>query len=182
MDHGDIDPGLTTLGVGLVVFAQAPVLTKPGERALHYPAVGQYLEALELIRESDDLKHAAYALSYPTDEGAGVAAVSPDAPKAHESVRQSTKQHPSRQDILDVSSKDDQADDEAHGVDKEVTLSALYFLPGVVTPDPPFSVVFTDWLSRMAAEGAGSLPASTRTCWCKCSCRRASVPFLLQRS
>jgi len=40
---------------------------------------------------------------------------------------------------------------------------AVDFLAGVITARPPFSVVFTDWLSMIAALGLSSRPAACRT-------------------
>jgi len=49
-------------------------------------------------------------------------------------------------------------------IDYDVPLSAVDLLARVVSAEPPFSVVFTDWLSTMAALGVGSRPSRTRVC------------------
>ena len=46
------------------------------------------------------------------------------------------------------------------GVHPNMSLAALHFLAGVITPRPPFSVVFTDWLSITAPLGVDSRPAA----------------------
>src|SRR5262245_15997696 len=46
-DHAQIDPGLAGGGQELIIFAQAPVASDPGEGALHYPATREELEARE---------------------------------------------------------------------------------------------------------------------------------------
>ena len=38
-------------------------------------------------------------------------------------------------------------------IDQDVTLASVDLLARIVAVDPPFSVVLTDWLSRIAAEG-----------------------------
>jgi hypothetical protein len=59
--------------------------------------------------------------------------------------------------------------EQAQGVYDNVPLAALDLLAGVVAACPPFSTVFTDGLSRIAAEGLGFRSAWPRTFW-----RRAS--------
>ena len=41
----------------------------------------------------------------------------------------------------------------------DVALAALDVLAGIIAVGPPFCGVFTDWLSMIAAEGVGFLPA-----------------------
>jgi hypothetical protein len=48
---------------------------------------------------------------------------------------------------------DDHGEDQAERVDQDVPLPPGDFLAPVVTSGPPFSVVLTDWLSMIAAEG-----------------------------
>jgi hypothetical protein len=59
---------------------------------------------------------------------------------------------------------DDRHEQKPKRVDQDVPLAPIYLLAGIVASGPPFSVVFTDWLSKMAALGVGCLPALTRTC------------------
>jgi hypothetical protein len=58
---------------------------------------------------------------------------------------------------------DDHAQQQARGVDREVPLAALELLGRVVAARPPFSVVLTLWVSRMAAVGLGSRPSRSRS-------------------
>jgi hypothetical protein len=68
-----------------------------------------------------------------------------------------------------------------HGVNYDVALASFNQLPRIEPTGPPFSVVFTDWLSMMAALGVGSRPASIRVRSRSASWMRSSVPFLLHR-
>ena len=57
---------------------------------------------------------------------------------------------------------------QAHGIHHDVPLASGYPFASVVALRPPFSVVFTDWLSiiqgyEMAALGVASRPAASRT-------------------
>ena len=45
----------------------------------------------------------------------------------------------------------------------QVTLATHHFLTSIIATRPPFSVVFTDWLSMIAALGVGLLPSDCRT-------------------
>ena len=56
MDHGDIDPGLTTLRVRLIVLAQPPVPAQPGERPLDDPPLGQDDEPLRVVAPLASIK------------------------------------------------------------------------------------------------------------------------------
>ena len=67
--------------------------------------------------------------------------------------------------ILDVGRMDHDRQDQTEGIDDDMSFAARDFLARIVSPRPPFSTVLTDWLSMMAAEGVGSLPAWMRTSW-----------------
>jgi hypothetical protein len=58
---------------------------------------------------------------------------------------------------------DDDAEQEARAVDRDVALSALDLLRRVVATRSPFSVVLTLWVSMMAALGLASRPSCSRT-------------------
>jgi hypothetical protein len=59
--------------------------------------------------------------------------------------------------ILDISGMDDGSEQQAQCVYENMALLAFDFLAGVITmridADPPFSALFTLWLSIMAAVG-----------------------------
>jgi hypothetical protein len=44
-------------------------------------------------------------------------------------------------------------DHQTRGVHHQMALAPIYLLASVVAPDPPFSLVRTDWLSMMPALG-----------------------------
>jgi hypothetical protein len=58
--------------------------------------------------------------------------------------------------VLDVRSVYHYHQDQAQGVDEEMSLSSGDSLSCVVSTSAPFSVVLADWLSMMAALGSGS--------------------------
>ena len=68
--------------------------------------------------------------------------------------------------ILDIAGMDDGAQQQALRIYQDVALLALDLFAGIVArrinAKPPFSALFTLWLSMMAAVGLASRPASSR--------------------
>ena len=52
---------------------------------------------------------------------------------------------------------------QAQGIYGDVPFAAFDFFARVITPLPPFKVVFTDWESMMATLGFGVLPILKRS-------------------
>lgn len=65
--------------------------------------------------------------------------------------------------ILDVGGVDNHGQDQPQGVNEQMPFAPIDMLGSIVSADPPFSVVFTDWLSRIAALGSSSRPSWRRT-------------------
>ena len=65
---------------------------------------------------------------------------------------------------------------QVHSVHYDVPFASGYLLARVVASGPPFSVVFTDWLSMMAALGLVSRPWACRSMACSVSWTRCQVP------
>ena len=65
--------------------------------------------------------------------------------------------------ILDVGRMDGNRQQKSQRIDGDMALAPVYLLAGIVAADPPFSVVFTLWLSRIAAVGLASRPSCSRT-------------------
>jgi hypothetical protein len=74
---------------------------------------------------------------------------------------------------------DHHGQEQAGRVDQDVPLATADLLAAVVATRPPFSVVFTDWLSRIAPLGSGSRPALIRTSSRKAELIAAQVPSRL---
>ncbi|AIB12447.1 hypothetical protein ABAZ39_10655 [Azospirillum argentinense] len=58
---------------------------------------------------------------------------------------------------------DEDAEQEARGVDRDVTLAALDLRGRVKASAAPFSVVLTLWVPMMVADGVGSRPSCSRS-------------------
>ena len=66
--------------------------------------------------------------------------------------------------ILNVGSMDNEFKDETERINENMALASGDLLARVVTVMAPlFSVVFTDWLSMLPADGSGFFPAFLRT-------------------
>ncbi len=68
--------------------------------------------------------------------------------------------------VLDIGRVDDRVEDQAEGVDEKVALLALDFLARIIArrvdARPPFSALFTLWLSIAPALGEASRPSNSR--------------------
>ena len=62
----------------------------------------------------------------------------------------------------------------------DVSLSTVDLLTSIIATRPPFSVVFTLWLSMIAALGVGFLPSASRTQGRSVSLTRSHVPSMVQ--
>ncbi|MGY0780231.1 hypothetical protein [Azospirillum argentinense] len=65
--------------------------------------------------------------------------------------------------VLDAGGVDEDAEQEARGVDRDVTLAALDLRGRVKASAAPFSVVLTLWVPMMVADGVGSRPSCSRS-------------------
>ena len=164
MRHSDFDECLGAIRPAFVIDAQAPAADQPAQGSLDDPSFGKHLEALRLGAALDDLQA-------PVAEGrhdrrqflAGIGAVGPDHREPREQRRQAAQDEDRAIAILDVGGMNDDLEDQAEGIDDDVSLAALDLFPGVEAAGPPFSASFTLWLSMIPAVGLASLPSCSRT-------------------
>jgi len=128
----------------------------------------------------DDLDPAAEVALNPGGRGPGVARVQPQLAQAREDAAEVGEHQPGPVAVGDVGRVDDDLQDQAGGVDQQVALAPAQLLGAVVAARPPFSVVLTDWLSKMAALGVGSRPIRRRVCSRNAACAFSQVPSLRQ--
>ena len=169
MDHGQVDHGFAAFRERFVVLAQTAITTEPSKGSLDDPTLGQNLKAGHIVAAFDDLQNPGAQFLGPLDQVPGVSPIGPDQLEPGELPDQFGQHQFGPVAILDVGGVDDHGQDQAQGVYDDVPLASLDLLAGVVAPRPPFSTVFTDGLSIIAAEGLGLRPSWTRTFW-----RRAS--------
>ena len=78
--------------------------------------------------------------------------------------------------VLDVSRMNHDGQQQSYRVHGDVTLATHHLLTSIIATRPPFSVVFTDWLSMIAALGVGLLPSDCRTLGRSASWTPSQVP------
>lgn len=164
VDHRHIDEVLAGLREEFVVLAEAAIAIEPGERAFDDPAFGQNLESLGRIASLDDLKIAIGEFLGPPLQLSRVGPVGPNLrqPRALEPYLLYHLLRPVA--VLHVGRMHDHADDQPQGIDDNMALASFNLLASVVTARrPPFSVVLTDWLSKIAALGVAWRPFSSRS-------------------
>lgn len=152
----------------LPVLGQSPAAVEPGDRALDDPALGERDEALDPIRAFDD-----HGFEMRQDAGQRgvkdrprVGAVGEQFFEIGEQAEQRRQQSAAAVTILNVGGGDDGVQEQALGIDENVPLLALDQLArikaGRIAARPPFSALFTLWLSMMQAVGLVSRSAFSR--------------------
>ena len=164
VNHGEVDEVFAGLRIELVVFAEPSVAAEPGERPLDDPAMRQDLEALGLVAPLDDFHDPTGELLDPRLERPGLRSVGPERFQ-HRALETDFLDPLFRSDaILHAGGVNHHAHDPSERVHKDRTFAPLDFLARVVAPlRPPFSPVFTDWESIMAAVGWASRPSFSRS-------------------
>ncbi len=181
MNHSYMNPSLRTFSQFFIVFAESPVSAQPPKGALHNPAARQHLKAMGVIGPLDHLNQPARQDVSPIHQMACVGTISPVQLEPGKSPQQLPQHRLCPIPVLNVRSMHHHGQQQAGGVNHDMALAALHLLAGVIAPRPPFSVVFTLWLSMMAAEGVGSLPSASLTLGRKASWIRSHVPSFLHR-
>lgn len=180
MRHSQVDESLAALGQVLVVFDKSAVLAQPCKCPLHNRSLRLNSEALRGSVSSDYLNEPPATLPHPAQPFTTVCRISPYDYNSGVQAPGKLKQPLPAVSILHTGRTNNYQQHQAHCVYKQVSLASFYPLSSVNSRSrcracrveerrsegPPFSVLLTtptDWLSRTAAEGSGSLPASIRT-------------------
>lgn len=169
MGHGQVNHCFAAFRECLVVLAQTTITTEPSKGSLDDPALGQNLKAGRIGAAFDDLQDPVAQLAGPVDQSARVAPIGPNQLEPGELPHQLGQHQLGPVAVLEIGGMHDDGQKQAQGVYNDVPLASLDLLAGVVAARPPFSAVFTDWLSMIAAEGVDFRPSWMRTFW-----RRAS--------
>ena len=152
----------------LEILGQPPASTKPREGPFDNPSTRKNLEAFGLIRTPDDLHG-----KLRHRRCRGVVEFGPLITTVREHFAQKGKfseQRGQNQNaavtILDVRRMDHGMQQQAYRVDKDMPLLAFDLLAGIIAGridrGPPFSALFTLWLSMTQAVGLASRPACSR--------------------
>ncbi len=137
------------------------------------------MKTFPLIRTFHDLqleRIVATKCGNPLEELSSITTICPNEPKAQELLPNQTKQELGTITILDVGGMHHYGNYQTHSIYEQMPLAPVNFLPGIISMEPPFSVVFTDWLSMMAALGSASRASVFRSFSRKALCIRSHVP------
>ena len=176
MNHGDVNPSLTGGGQSFIVFAQPSTSAQPSQGSFYYPAARQHLEAMTFWGTLDDLQQPVPNRVSPTHQLPGIGTVGPNQLEARKATQELAEHQLGAIPILNIGGMDHHGQEQSQGIHYNVAFASTNLLARVVTPRPPFSVVFTDWLSIMAALGVGSRPSISRTLGRRVSWTRSQVP------
>lgn len=154
----------------LPILREAPAAVEPSDRPLDDPSLRKDLEALRHIGPLHDLN-----LDFPHDapergleDRPLIAAVGIELAQERVEAEQRGHHKHAAVPVLDASAVHHGMQHQAEGIDEEVPLLPLDLLAAIVAVGidrrPPFSALFTLWLSMMAAVGLGSRPACARHC------------------
>ena len=162
-DHGQLDHGLRDLGQLFVFPGQPPPAAKPAERPLRHPAAREEDEALGAGEAPDHDQGQPEQEAGKQGREPVVSAIGEHDLKPRVEPLQPAQQVAGTIGVLDVGGMDDNAEQQAGGVDPNMPFAALDLLRRIPTARPPFSVVFTLWVSITAALGLGSRPSRSRS-------------------
>ena len=144
-------PDFAAVRALLIVFAEPSASTEPRQGALHNPPARQHLKAV-------DIRFPAYHGQQPSTSGprprhqlTSVASIGPDRPQSGKPTQQFGQHPPGAVPILDTGGMNHRGQQQSYGVHYNVPLASGNPFTRVIAARPPFSVVFTDWLSMMAA-------------------------------
>jgi len=142
-DHGDSHHGFGHLWQRLVVFCQAAPSSKPSEGPFDNPSAEQEDETDGSRDAPHDDQGQAEQEAGEQGRGTVVDAVGEHRLKPAVEWLDLPQQLPGTVGILDVGGMDDDAEQQARGVDRDVALAPLDLFTRVVAARPPFSVVLT---------------------------------------
>ena len=143
LNHGNPHPCLGGLGQRLEVFTQPARAIQPAKRALDDPAPLHHPKALRVPGAFHDREGPLHHRRDPCDEFPSVPTISPDQPQSREASDQRRQDLFGSITVLDPRSMPHHDQQETEDIDHDVALAAADALAPIITPDPPFSVVFT---------------------------------------
>ena len=179
-DGGEAEEGECAVVEILPVFGEATTATKPADCALDDPSFGQHDEAFGLIAAADDFgDEARHDVSQTVVEHRpAIGAVGEQLLEKRELSEQGGQQHEAAVAILNIGGRDQRVQQQTQRIDENVALLAfdqLAAIPRVgpmarprtgspmrIDARPPFSALFTLWLSTIQAVGLASRSVCSR--------------------
>ena len=142
-DHGQLDHGLGDLGQLLVLLGEAAPATQPAERPLRHPAAREENEALGPGEAPDHDQGKPEQEAGEQSREPVVSAIGEHDLEPRVEPLQPAQQIAGTIGILDVGGMDNNAEQQAGGIDRDMPLAAFDLLRRIPAARPPFSVVFT---------------------------------------
>ena len=167
-DGGEAQEGERLAIEAFPILGQSAAAAEPGQGAFDDPALWQSDEPFGLVRSLDDLDGDARenAFHRALELRSLITAVGVELDQEREGAEQARHQQRPAVAVLDIGGMHDCVHQQALRIDKNVPLLALDLLACVVAgridAGPPFSALFTLWLSMMAAVGLASREAASR--------------------
>jgi len=150
------------------ILGKAATAVEPADRSLDNPALWQNDKAVGSIASTHDLGYQARHGERQTvvKHRPGVSGVGKQLLEEREPPEQSGQNHQSAIAVLYICGCHQPVQIKSHRIDEDVALLALDQLAGVepmwIDMGPPFSALFTLWLSMMQAVGLASRSACSR--------------------
>ena len=150
------------------ILGKAAAAVQPCDRPFNDPTLGQFHEALHLIGSLDDLD---FETRQDFGDGAGenrplISAIGEKLLEKGKPAKQRRQQRDAAVAILNTAGVNDGSQQQTLRVYEKMALLALDFFPRVepvrINRGPPFSALFTLWLSMMAAVGLASRSSCSR--------------------
>ena len=160
--------------------AQPTATSQPCKCSLNHPSSRQHLELMAVSRTPHNLQRPTRQGHDPINQLACVTSISPDQSQAREPSLQFANNQLCTISVLDVSGVDHDCQQQSYSVHDDMPLAARHLLTGIITTRPPFSVVFTLWLSMIAALGLVCRPSAVRTLSRRASWTLSQVPSFRQ--
>ena len=152
----------------LPIFGEPAAAIEPGDGALDDPSLGQDHKSFDLIRAFDDLDFD--ARQHPSqgvvEGGTLIGRIGKQLGQERMQPEHRGEQQDAAVAILDVGGMNNGVQQQAQRIYEKMAFLALDLLARIIArrvdPGPPFSALFTLWLSMMAAVGLASRSLCSR--------------------
>lgn len=152
------------------ILGEASASVEPGDGPLDNPSARQKDEAFGRIRPFDDLdfKFGEVFGNPFLEDRSLIGAVAEEFFQERIETEQGRHQQKTTIPVLNIRWMNDRMHQQALRIDEDMSFLAFDLLAGVIAirinTDPPFSALFTLWLSMMQAVGLASRSSSSRHC------------------
>ena len=152
----------------LPILGEATTAVQPADGAFNDPAFWQHDEPLSSITTADDfgceVRH--YVCQVVMKHRTGIGAVGKQLLEERELSEQRGQDHDAAVAILDISGRHQRVQQQTQRIDQNMPFLAFDQFSGIesmrIDLGPPFSALFTLWLSMMQAVGLASRSSSSR--------------------